>query len=319
MKVTTPLLVAAAAASLLLAPALHADKVLIDFEDLSEGFYGIPFTHQGITYHDLNNVSGVFPSGEKFGPQEFDESVVEDATFWYDQFTTWGSADKTLTFGVALVEGDNLSLGRISTVMLDLPKIANFASIDLGYLENGPWGGIEIHLDALMDGRTVGAQSFVIADGGGRDNGAIQTLAINDVDFDQLNIYATFGEEFSLPRIILDDIALNFVDAPGAKLVTVPDPLVAGQKADFILSGATPNTKAFLAYSIKGAGRTFVPFLNVTLDLQQPKQAGTAKETNGKGDVIWTLPLGKNLRGINVWLQAAQFEVTTNVVESTIQ
>jgi len=305
--------------TLLLAGSVTFAGVTVDdFEDLTEGFYGIPYTHQGITYHDLNNVSGVFPNGDTFGPQDNDEVVVEDATDWYNSFPGWGSADKTMTFGIACGIGDNLSLGRLSTVMMDLPSNGDSVSIDLGYLENGPWGGIEFHLDALINGQVVGTDSFMIADGGGRDNGAIHTLVVNGVEFDQLNIYATFGTEFSLPRAIIDDVSINYLST-SATLEINPDPLVAGKGASFTVTNATPNEMTYLAYSLKGEGSTFIPFLNISIDLAQPKQAGQPKVTDAHGAVKWGLTIPSNASGLNLWLQAAQFENKTNLIATRIQ
>ncbi len=159
----------------------------------------------------------------------------------------------------------------------------------------------------------------MIADGGGRDNGAAYSFLVDRVEFDQVKIYATYGNEYSLPRAIIDDLTFNWNNAGDATLTQKPDPLVGGQKADFIVTGATPNTKTYLAYSVNGKGPTFVPFLNVNLDLTNPKQAGNTKSTDGSGNVIWTLPIPAKYAGVFVWLQAAQYEGTTNVVGSTIQ
>jgi len=289
-----------------------------DYEDLAEGFYGIPYTHAGILYHDLNNVSGVFPNGDPFGSQDDDQMVVEDATDWYHSFPGWGSPDKTMTFGVAFIPGDNLSLGRLSTVMMDLPSTGDSVSIDLGYLENGPWGGIVFHLDALMQGQVVGSDSFMIADGGGRDSGAIHTLAVDGVEFDQLNLYATFGNDFSLPRAIIDDVSIHYLPS-GALLEISPDPLIAGQSASFMVSGATANETTYLAYSLKGAGSTFIPFLNISVEMAQPKQAGQPRMTDSQGAVKWNFPIPANAGGRKAWLQAVQFENKTNLVATTIQ
>lgn len=209
-----------AAALLVATGSAFAGPVTSDFEDLAEGPLGIPFVHDGITYHSLNNVSGVFPSGEKFGPQLDDEAIIEDATLFYDENPTWGSADKTLTFGTAYVPGDNLSLGRLSTVMMDLSANADGATIDVGFYENGPWGGIEIHLDALAAGTVVASDSFILSDLGGRDNTATNTLTVAGAEFDQLNIYATFGSEYSMPRVILDDVTINYLDGGPSLAVT---------------------------------------------------------------------------------------------------
>jgi hypothetical protein len=195
------------AAALLATPALAQDA--ITYEDLTEGFQGTPFSHMGVTYQDINQVSGVFPDGSTFGPQPFDEAIIEDATFFYNDFPSYGSPDKTLTFGSAFVPGDNLSIGRVSSVTMRLDAPATDASLDIAYLENGPWGGIVIHLDAIDGGVVVASDSITISDLGGRDNAAIDVLSVSAASFNELHLYATFGAEFSLPRVMIDDLTLT--------------------------------------------------------------------------------------------------------------
>lgn len=206
-------LIVCAAAALLTAPAM-AELVVIDYEDLAEDFYGETFTHKGVTYRDINLVSGVFPDGSTFGPQVGDVAMIEDASIVYPDFPDFGSADKALTFGSSLIPGDNVSIGRISSVMMDLDSVSDFVSMDLLYYENGPWGGIEWHIDVLRDGAVVGGDSFTISDLGGRDNPAVGMLSVSGVEFDQIHLYATFGSEFSLPRALIDDLTLNTIPGP---------------------------------------------------------------------------------------------------------
>jgi hypothetical protein len=193
-----------------LGSAALAETVVIDYEDLTEGVQGDPLTHMGVTYSELNNVSGVFPSGETFGPSPDDEFIIEDAGLFYIDFPTYGSPVNSLTFGIAFVPGKNLTIGPLSTVTMGLPNPAIAASLDIGYYENGPWGGIVYHLDGLLNGQVVASDSFVISDLGGRDNPAAATLAVSGAIFDQLHLYARFGAEYSMPRAIIDDLTLTF-------------------------------------------------------------------------------------------------------------
>jgi hypothetical protein len=190
-----------------------AETLVIDYEDLIEGLQGDPLTHMGVTYSELNNVSGVFPSGEIFGPSPDDEFIVENAGLFYADFPSYGSPVNALTFGIAYVPGENLTLGPLSTVTIDLSTPAIAASLDLGYYENGPWGGIEYHLDALSSGQVVASDGFVISDLGGRDNPAVAILSVAGATFDRLHLYATYGSEYSMPRAIIDDLTLTF-DGP---------------------------------------------------------------------------------------------------------
>jgi len=96
-------------------------------------------------------------------------------------------------------------------------------------------------------------------------------------------------------------------------------PLIAGQNGTFTAENMTPSENAYLVYSVAGLGSTFVPQLNITLDIKQPKQAGNTQMTDGSGFVEWALPVPGNAAGVDVWLQVAQYEVKTNVVATTVQ
>lgn len=203
---------------LLLAGSAGAQTVRT-YEDLSENFYGTSFTHQGVTYRDVNQVSGVFPDGSTFTPADLgDNVIVEDATIFYSNFPDYGSPVNSLTFGGAFINGPNLSVGAIGSVTMDLAEPASSASFDMAYYENGPWGGIVYHLDALRNGAVVGSDTFTISNLGGRDNIAIRKMSVSADAFDQLKLYATFGAQFSGPRGMID----NFTT------VAVPEPAFAG-------------------------------------------------------------------------------------------
>lgn len=202
-----------ALAAAMIAGSASAQTVTLDFEDLAEDFYGANYVYQGLEFSDINQVSGVFPDGSTFGPQPFDEVIIEDATLFYNDYPGWGSADKMLTFGSAYVTGDNLSLGRVSSVTITLDENADSVDMDIAFYENGPWGGIELHVDAIFEGSVVGSDSLTISDLGGRDNIATDSFSVSGVVFDELHIYATFGADFSLPRLVIDDLTLNYVGA----------------------------------------------------------------------------------------------------------
>ncbi|MFB3908942.1 MAG: hypothetical protein ACE15D_11115 [Candidatus Eisenbacteria bacterium] len=208
----------ALAAALSIVPLAGAETVVSDYEDLTEGGQGDPFTYQGVTYHDLNTVSGVFPDGSTFDPQPDDQFIIENAGVFYIDFPAYGSPVNALTFGIAWVPGENLTMGPLSTVTLDLDQPATEASLDLAYYENGPWGGIVFHFDALSQGQVVASDSFDISNLGGRDNPAIRTLAVSAGEITQLKLYATFGEEYSMPRAMIDDLTITY----GGAVATAP-------------------------------------------------------------------------------------------------
>lgn len=98
----------------------------------------------------------------------------------------------------------------------------------------------------------------------------------------------------------------------------LPQPLIAGSSALFVVSGATPNEPCYLTYSTSGLGELYVPFLNVTLDIDNPKQAGTTKRADAFGRVQWYLPIPQNAVGADVWMQGAQYENKTRVKQTYV-
>lgn len=198
-----------------------ADAVTVqNYESFSEGFLGTSFSAGGVSYRDVNPFSGSFPDGGTFDPEDLgNQLIIEDATLFFDDFPTYGSADKVLTFGSAFVPGNNLSIGALSSVFMDLDSVSDFASLDLAFYENGPWGGIEYHLDGLLGNTIVASDSFAIANGGGRDNPTWRTMSISGANFDTLHLYATWNGGYSGPRGMIDNLTLNPVPEPATLAV----------------------------------------------------------------------------------------------------
>lgn len=205
------------------APAM-AEVQVSNYDDLEEGFLGTSFAYNGITYRDVNGVGGVFPDGSTFTPGDTgDQLIIENAQLLFNDFPGWGSPSNVMNFGSAFITGDNLTLGALSRVSMDLPEQATSASVDMSFYENGPWGGIVFHFQALLGGSVVDESSFVIAgDGTGRDNIAFNTLSVSAAAFDELRIFATFGDEYSAPRLIIDDLTIDTVPGPATLLAFAP-------------------------------------------------------------------------------------------------
>lgn len=94
--------------------------------------------------------------------------------------------------------------------------------------------------------------------------------------------------------------------------------LERGQPAEFKVTRATPGSDVYFFYSIRGDDeQTFWPDLNVTLDIESPLMAATATaDASGTAILNRTMP---NLRAlIVIWLQAAEYGRTTNVVLTQI-
>ena len=197
--------------------------VLHDYEDTAEGHIGLEWNHEGVFYHDVNNVSGHFPDGETFDvPEDFRRNlIIEDAGLFFDDFPAYGSPVNTLTFGMAYIEGPNLTIGPLASLWMDLDELGMEASLDLGYFENGVWGGIEYRLEALRNDTVVASDSFVISDLGGRDNPAIGTLSVSGAEFDQLHLYAWYDGMYSKPRGLVDDLRIVAIPEPATLVLLI--------------------------------------------------------------------------------------------------
>ncbi len=106
----------------------------------------------------------------------------------------------------------------------------------------------------------------------------------------------------------LDAVKVTMIDC-GSMLLMI-DPMIAGQDATFQIINATDGELAYFVYSLSGTGQTFVPALDVTLGLSNPKLAGSAMPVVGVATLIVPIPGGA--AGTPVWLQGAQFQRTTD-------
>jgi len=84
------------------------------------------------------------------------------------------------------------------------------------------------------------------------------------------------------------------------------------------VTNGNSNVATFLAYSVTGQGSTFVPMLNVTVDLASPKKGAGRTISDPSGNVVWTRPI-PNVSGVPVWLQAVQYGQASNLIATSIQ
>ena len=201
----------------LAALSASADDIFHDYENFTEGVIGDTFHHEGVTYHDANNVSGFFPDGEPFTPDDLGtDFIIENAGLFYNDFPGYGSPINALTFGRAFVPGDNLTIGPLASVWMTLDELGSAASLDIAFYENGPWGGIDWVLEAVRDGQVVATERYTIAGGDGRDNPTWTTLSIDGAEFDSLHLYSWLNDDYTAARGMIDDLAIRIVPAPGA-------------------------------------------------------------------------------------------------------
>ncbi len=209
------ILVSALGAGLGCAAALG--DVLETYEGFAEGSLGTSFSSGGVNYLAVNDVAGKYPDGAPFAAGDLgNQLLIEDATLFYNDFPAYGSPVKSLTFGGAFIPGPNLTIGALSSAQMRLDEPASAASLDIAYYENGPWGGIVYHLDALLGDSVVASDSFVISDLGGRDNPAFRTLSVAAPTFERLHLYATLGANYTSPRGMIDDLSVTAVPEPAA-------------------------------------------------------------------------------------------------------
>jgi hypothetical protein len=202
-------------AALIGTSSLASADVFSNFEDLSEGFLGATFTHNGVTYRDVNNVSGFYADGVPFGPTDNgDQSIIERALPLYNDFPTYGSPVNSMTFGNTFVTGDNLSIGALASVWMDVAGGGSAATFDIAFYENGPWGGIVYHLDAVKNGVVVASDTYTLSDLGGRDNPAWQELSVSGAEFDSLHLYGIKNGNYTVPRGMIDDLSITAVPEP---------------------------------------------------------------------------------------------------------
>jgi len=107
-------------------------------------------------------------------------------------------------------------------------------------------------------------------------------------------------------------------DIGNPPMVLVSSRLVSGVRGTLDVTGATPNGQVVFLYSVRGSGGTYIPQLDVTVDLDTPVLAGVrTADANGAASLSKLIPGGT--AGRTVWLQAAEFQRTSNVVQTVIE
>jgi hypothetical protein len=125
---------------------------------------------------------------------------------------------------------------------------------------------------------------------------------------------------FAMLNGACDPVTLAKIDA-GFRLDVKP--LVAGQPGTASLSGATPNGRVGLAYSLVGPGPTSINtgICGVmSVDLSTPVHVLALAAADGNGDYSLTRNVPAGARGRRIWIQGLDFGSCTlsNMVATTI-
>jgi V8-like Glu-specific endopeptidase len=94
--------------------------------------------------------------------------------------------------------------------------------------------------------------------------------------------------------------------------------LVGGQTATLTARGATPGETVYFGYSLVGEGEYPANFLGVILGIAQPNLIGSAV-ADGSGNASIDPYVDPRATDRQIWIQAAQMGLTTNVVEDVVQ
>ena len=101
-------------------------------------------------------------------------------------------------------------------------------------------------------------------------------------------------------------------------LIIGPLPIDSQEDVKLRLRHGTPQSPAFLAYSLAGWGSTQVPPLGVVLDIRAARQLGPMRMTDASGEAKWDLAVPPTAQGLTVWIQGLQAAQTSNVIRSVI-
>ncbi len=93
---------------------------------------------------------------------------------------------------------------------------------------------------------------------------------------------------------------------------------VSGVNCDMEVFAATPGQTVAFLYSVRGLGSTYIPQLDVTIDLAAPALAGS-RTADANGYALLRRRVPPNTQGRRVWTQAAEFQRKSNVVEQVIE
>lgn len=135
-------------------------------------------------------------------------------------------------------------------------------------------------------------------------------------DGQRFGAVSSFGVDLEGEMFIVDHLSGIYRVVTAMQLAAPP--LVSGQPAQFVITGAAPETVVGVVYSLSGIGYTRVGHLEIELGLRNPVLAGTVR-ADANGRAALTLNIPPAARGRDIWLQAAHRGNTSNVVKRVVQ
>ncbi len=94
--------------------------------------------------------------------------------------------------------------------------------------------------------------------------------------------------------------------------------LVSSGQVTITAKDATPGRFVYFGYGVSGLGERVVPRLNVTVGLDNPTLFGRAK-ANAKGVATIQRHVPEDADGMELWLQAAELDRVSNIVDEVVQ
>lgn len=122
-------------------------------------------------------------------------------------------------------------------------------------------------------------------------------------------IYNTTGDSWNTWVGRIDTDQLMVLDDPGV--------LQRGTMETLTIQGARANGTVFVAYSFAGPGSTYVPQLDATLDLANPKKAGSAVAA-ADGSVTFQAYVPAGAPAGPIYLQIVERNDTSNVIATSL-
>ncbi len=107
------------------------------------------------------------------------------------------------------------------------------------------------------------------------------------------------------------------VDSDQALVLEAPTVLTRGSLESFTTRAAKPGATVYVVYSMQGLGSTYVPALDATLKLAQPRLAGSSI-ADAAGTATLSMMIPNNAPRVPVWIQTIENRNTSNVIAATI-